>query len=79
MADLPRNSYAIEQRLRLIDFLLHQYGTVNRSALTNFFGISMPQAAHDFKTYREQAPGNMVYAPRDRCYVRTNCFERAWP
>ena len=36
-----RMRYAIEQRLRLIDFLLHQYGSVNRSALEDYFGVSV--------------------------------------
>lgn len=34
--------YAIEQHLRLLDFLLAQYGTVNRSSLEDYFGISTP-------------------------------------
>lgn len=76
---MTRPTYAVEQRLRLIDFLLAQYGTVNRSALMDYFGISTPQASADFKMYLTLAPTNMVYAPCDRCYVRTQKFRRLWP
>lgn len=76
---LPRNNYAIEQRLRLIDFLLDHYGTINRRALIDYFGISPPQVAADFKRYQELAPDNMVYDASGKRYVRTIGFKRVFP
>lgn len=79
MAEASRISYAIEQRLRLFEFLLAQYGYVNRSALTDFFGISTPQASLDIRAYLERAPGNACYDPRAKTYCRTPNFQRIWP
>lgn len=73
-----RVRYAIEQRLRLIDFLLSQYGTVNRSAVMDFFGVSMPQASADIKAYLARAPGNAAYSLNQKTYVRTDAFQRVW-
>lgn len=72
-------NYAVEQRLRFIDFLLHQYGLVNRSALTDYFGISEPQATRDFQEYKSIAPDNMEYGSVSKAYLRTEKFTRVWP
>jgi len=71
-------TYAIEQRLRLIDFLLEVYGYVNRKALEDYFGISTPQASHDFKSYMKCAPDNMIYDTSSKRYIRTTTFQRRW-
>lgn len=78
MKDKPF-TYAIEQRLRFIDFLLFQYGHVNRSAIMDFYGISMPCASRDIQMYLELAPKNMVYDTNAKAYVRGVGFERVWP
>ena len=70
--------YAIEQRLRFIDFLLHQYGRVNRSAVTDYFGISVPQATTDFKTYMKLAPDNIRYCHSDKAYIKNPEFNRVY-
>lgn len=70
--------YAVEQRLRLIDFLLHQYGHVNRSAIIDYFGIGEATATRDFKEYKELRSNNMVYDGNDRTYYKTQHFERVW-
>ena len=69
---------AIEQRLRFIDFLLHQYGQINRSALTDYYGISVPQATKDFKDYMRLAPDNMRYLMNEKVYKRNPEFKRFW-
>lgn len=74
-----RMRYAIEQRLRFIDFLLHQYGSVNRSALVDYFGISEVQATNDFNAYRDLAPGNFTYDLRGKTHRRTAEFQRVFP
>lgn len=71
-------SYAVEARMRFIDFLLHEYGNVNRSAIVDFFGLSGPQASNDLGLYMEIAPGNMVYDMSVKSYLRTASFERKW-
>lgn len=70
--------YGIEQRLRLVDFLLHQYGFINRSALVDYFGISIPQATIDFKLYMKTAPDNMRYVKTEKVYKRNPEFKRYW-
>jgi hypothetical protein len=72
-------SYAIEQRLRFIDFLLVHYGTVNRAALEDYFGISTPQASNDLRAYLQLAPGNMSYDLSAKTYKRTKVFARIYP
>lgn len=70
--------YAIEQRLRLIDFLLGQYGHLNRSAVMDFFGVSLPQASMDIQAYLKLAPANAVYDVSRKTYTRTTAFKRVW-
>lgn len=72
-------TYAVEQRLRFIDFLLHQYGTLNRSAVMDFFGVSEPCASRDIGQYIELAPGNIIYDKTAKMYVRGAQFKRVWP
>jgi hypothetical protein len=71
-------SYAVEQRLRLIDFLLIHYGTLNRDALMDYFGISRQQAAHDIRDYLQLAPKNMRYDTSMRTYRRSEAFQRVF-
>ncbi|WP_321904444.1 hypothetical protein [Paraburkholderia tropica] len=70
--------YAVEQRLRFIDFLVAHYGTVNRAALVDYFGISMPCASGDLSEYQEFAPNNIVYDKKAKAYVRSTNFKRVW-
>jgi hypothetical protein len=72
-------TFALAYRLRFIDFLLAEYGTINRSAICEYFSLSMPQATHDIATYNEIAPGNMEYDMSDKTYRRTREFVRAFP
>jgi hypothetical protein len=71
-------TWAVEQRLRFIDFLLAEYGTLNRSALMDYYGISQPQASADIAAYLEHAPGNARYDLKAKTYRRTAEFRRAW-
>ena len=58
-----------ERRLEFIDFRLLWERKLNRSDLTIFFGISVPQASLDFATYQELAPDNMAYDRTLKAYV----------
>ena len=71
-------TYAVEQRLRFIDFLLCQYGTLNRSAGMDYFGISSPQASRDIQDYILMAPDNIVYDKNAKMYLRGVNFNRVW-
>lgn len=67
--------YAEEQRIRFIDFLLAQYGHLDRSALINFFGISPASATRDLRKYKDLAPGNIMFNDSEKTYYKTNSFE----
>jgi hypothetical protein len=70
--------YAVEQRLRFIDFLVSHYGTINREALTDYYGISLPQASDDIAEYKKMAPNNIMYDNTKKTYVRGALFARVW-
>lgn len=58
-----------ERRLEFIDFRLRWDGRLNRSDLTDFFGVSTPQASLDIARYSEVAPNNLVYDRSARVYL----------
>lgn len=70
--------YAVEQRLRFLDFLFSHYGTANRIALEDYFGISTPQATKDFAQYMQMAPDNIRYCTSEKVYRRNPEFKRVW-
>ena len=76
MAD--KITYAVEQRLRFIDFLLHHYGTLNRAAIMDYFGVSIPQASMDIREYIALAPNNALYDKSAKTYRKTEEFARVW-
>jgi predicted DNA-binding transcriptional regulator YafY len=63
-----------ERRLEFIDFRLLWEGRVNRSDLTSFFRISVPQASLDFAAYQELAPDNLTYDRTLKAYVASPSF-----
>jgi hypothetical protein len=67
-------NYAVEQRLRLIDFLLERYGHVNRATIADFFGTGMATASRDFKMYGDISPNNMTLNQSDKTYYKTTAF-----
>lgn len=73
-----RLNYAIEQRLRFIDFCLSHYGHFNRLTLIEFFGISLPQATLDIKAYLKLAPANAMYDKTARSYLRAAKFKHVY-
>lgn len=70
----PRISWGQERRLEFIDFRLRWEGRLNRSDLTEFFGISVPQASLDIAKYLELAPGRAHYDKSSRVYVADGMF-----
>ncbi len=63
------------RRLEFIDFRLLWEGRINRSDLTDFFDISVPQASLDLARYQELAPNNLEYDKREKAYLATPKFE----
>jgi hypothetical protein len=67
-----------ERRLAFIDFRLLYYRRVNRSDLTDFFGISPNQATQDLGRYSELAGPNLAYDLRERSFIPSGTFEPAY-
>lgn len=74
----PRGRWGQERRLEFIDTRLAWEGRLNRSALTDFFSISIPQASLDLAKYMELAPANMHYDPSQKTYVAQPSFKPAF-
>lgn len=70
----PAGRWSQERRLEFIDFRLRWDGRLNRSDLTDFFGISIPQASLDISRYGELAPANMEYDRSARVYLASAAF-----
>jgi len=68
-----------ERRLEFIDVRLRWDGRINRSDLTTFFGISVPQASLDIARYVELAPDNAVYDRSARVYLAGERFRPLYP
>lgn len=68
-----------ERRLEFIDWRLCWEGRINRSDLTAFFGISVPQASLDIARYIELAPNNARYDRSHKVYVASETFEALYP
>lgn len=71
--DTPKR-WSVEQRLAFIDRRLFWDSKINRSDLTNYFSISIPQASADLSHYEAVKPGNMVYDKSAKAYVAASGF-----
>jgi WYL domain-containing protein len=69
-----RLRWGAEQRLEFIEFRLFWDGWVNRSDITERFGVSIPQASNDLTQYREIAPTNIRYDSSEKRYLPTPEF-----
>ena len=67
--------WVIGRRLAFIDFRLYWEGRINRKDLTEFFGISVPQASADLRKYQEKGPNNVQYDKRGKFYFATQKFK----
>lgn len=70
-----RGRWGQDRRLEFIDSRLYWSGRVNRSSLTDFFGISVPQASLDLAEYQRRTQHNTVYDRTEKAYVATPAFE----
>ncbi len=70
----PGLRWGVEQRLEFIEFRLFWEGGVNRSDITRFFGVSVPQASKDLTQYQELAPDNVRYDRSEKRYFAARGF-----
>jgi hypothetical protein len=67
--------WGLEQRLEFVDFRLYWEGGINRSDITDRFGVSTPQASKDLTLYATKAPGNLSYDKSAKKYVAADTFK----
>jgi hypothetical protein len=70
--------YAIEQRIRFIDFMLAHYEYINRQHICDFFGVSEPTATRDFALYKSLRPTNMCLDNSSKNYMKTTAFKQIY-
>jgi hypothetical protein len=70
-----RLRWGTERRLEFIEFRLFWDGSVNRSDITQRFGVSVPQASADLAQYRDLAPDNIRYDPSEKRFLPTASFD----
>ncbi|MES2977783.1 MAG: hypothetical protein V4731_05110 [Pseudomonadota bacterium] len=61
--------------MEFIDFRLRWDGKLNRGDLTDFFGISVPQASLEIAKYTELAPDNLTYDRSSMVYIAGSDFQ----
>jgi len=71
----PGLRWGVEQRLEFIEFRLFWEGGVNRSDITDYFGVSVPQASKDLSQYQALAPENIVYDRSEKRYFAAERFK----
>jgi predicted DNA-binding transcriptional regulator YafY len=71
----PGLRWGVEQRLEFIEFRLFWEGGVNRSDITRYFGVSVPQASKDLSHYQALAPDNIHYDRSQKRYFATKEFK----
>ncbi|MGD0185235.1 MAG: WYL domain-containing protein [Roseiarcus sp.] len=69
-----RIRWGTEQRLEFIEFRTFWEGGVNRSDITQRFGVSVPQASNDLTLYQKLMPSNLRYDSSEKRYVPTPDF-----
>lgn len=67
--------WGVERRLEFIEFRLFWEGGINRADITDFFGVSVPQASKDLSQYQELAPGNLEYDKSEKRYFASETFK----
>lgn len=74
-----RLTYAMEQRMRFIDFLLFHYGNITRKHIIDFFGVTSATATRDFALFDELYPGQAKLCTITKHWVRTDKYKRIFP
>ena len=71
----PGLRWGAQQRLEFIEFHLFWEGGVNRADITNYFGVSVPQASKDLSQYQELAQENIRYDRSEKRYLASDSFK----
>ena len=71
----PGLRWGVEQRLEFIEFRLLWEGGVNRSDITRYFGVSVPQASKDLSQYQTIAKDNIRYDKSQKRYFASDTFK----
>ncbi|MFZ2634264.1 MAG: WYL domain-containing protein [Desulfosalsimonadaceae bacterium] len=66
--------WSAQKRIEFIEARLYWDGKISRKDLTEFFGISIPQATKDLKKYSALAPENIKYDLSAKQYKATKNF-----
>lgn len=68
-------SWGQDRRLQFIDFRLRWSGQLNRTDLTEYFAISIPQASLDVSLYSSLTQGNLEYDRGTKAYLTGQHFQ----
>lgn len=74
-----RLTYAMEQRMRFIDYVLFHFGHITRRHLIDFFGVTSATATRDFALFIELYPGMIRLNHTTKLYVPTPQYRRIFP
>lgn len=74
MPGSEKTPWSVSQRLEFIEFRLFWEGAINRSDLTERFGISPQQASADLTQYQALAPERTSYDKSRKTYVAAEPF-----
>jgi len=66
--------WSVQKRIEFIEARLYWEGKISRKNITDFFGISVPQATKDIKEYSAIAPDNIQYDASAKQYIATQDF-----
>lgn len=67
-------TYTQTERLRMLDCLLANYGSVGREMLIDWFGVSPACASRDLALYREIRPANVYFCDDTKKWHRSASF-----
>lgn len=67
--------WGVEKRLEFIEFRLFWEGGINRADITEYFGVSVPQASNDLSQYQDLAPANIRYDRSEKRYFVADGFK----
>jgi hypothetical protein len=66
--------WGVGKRLEFVEFRLFWEGGINRADITEFFGVSVPQASNDLAQYQALAPANIRYNRSEKRYFASEGF-----
>jgi predicted DNA-binding transcriptional regulator YafY len=72
-------TYTQKERLRMIDCLIANYGSVGRDMLMDWFGVSPACATRDLALYKELNPSNVYFCEETKKWYQHACFKKAFP